>query len=390
MRVLEHLSEFSETHTLEHEARTTPRTVAHFCELCYPPPLYHSLSTSFQNFWYWFNNYCFAILYTRYTTVTFNLFVHIFESEPATDSIVSNRLTDFSYRIVGSIKYSEPLPIKLLVYYLINLTIRTSYFKESITERDFRGLQLAVNTSLTDTELHKAFQKHFQQYFLLEKPTAMALEADALKELLTAVLGTDGLDIKRLLNRGGGGNNPRELSLVKVDPFNGTEQEDPYDWIESFKQAAVANHWEKERWPAIAPGYLKEAARDWYISENTEANMESFDNWSDVEQEPDEEGDLHHVPARIIPGFKTKFLRYFTPEVKQNQWYHELMTIRQFANEKVEDYGRRFKKLLRKVNSGSNVVPDILQVRMFLYGLTPMLTPLVATHNPTTLEEAVA
>ena len=69
------------------------------------------------------------------------------------------------------------------------------------------------------------------------------------------------------------------------------------------------------------------------------------------------------------------------------------MIIRQFANEKVDDYSRRFKKLLRKVNfQGKNepeIVPDVLQVRMFLFGLSPLLTPLVATDNPETLEEAI-
>src|SRR5437764_194780 len=69
------------------------------------------------------------------------------------------------------------------------------------------------------------------------------------------------------------------------------------------------------------------------------------------------------------------------------------MTIRQFANEKVDDYSRRFKKLLRKVNfQGRNepeIVPDILQGRMFLFGLSPLLTPLVATDNPVILEEAI-
>src|SRR5437763_15521815 len=69
------------------------------------------------------------------------------------------------------------------------------------------------------------------------------------------------------------------------------------------------------------------------------------------------------------------------------------MTSRQFSNEKVDDYSRRFKKLLRKVNfRGENepeIVPDILQVRMFLFGLSPLLTSLVATDNPETLEEAV-
>src|SRR5256885_651755 len=69
------------------------------------------------------------------------------------------------------------------------------------------------------------------------------------------------------------------------------------------------------------------------------------------------------------------------------------MTICQFANEKVDNYSQRFKKLLRKVNfcqeEEPEIVPAILQVRMYLFGLSPLLTPLVATDNPTTLEEAI-
>src|SRR5437763_11334176 len=69
------------------------------------------------------------------------------------------------------------------------------------------------------------------------------------------------------------------------------------------------------------------------------------------------------------------------------------MTIRQFANEKVDDYSRRFKKLLRKVNFRSEneleIVPDILQVRMFLFRLSSLLTSLVATDNSVILEEAI-
>ena len=69
------------------------------------------------------------------------------------------------------------------------------------------------------------------------------------------------------------------------------------------------------------------------------------------------------------------------------------MTIRQFANKKVDEYSWRFKKLLRKVNfhweEEPEIVPAILQVRMYLFELLPLLTPLVATNNPTTLEEAI-
>src|SRR3954463_2938021 len=69
------------------------------------------------------------------------------------------------------------------------------------------------------------------------------------------------------------------------------------------------------------------------------------------------------------------------------------MTIRQFANEKVDDYSRKFKKLLRKVNfrqeEEPEIVPAILQVRMYLFELSPLLTPLVATDNLITLEEVI-
>src|SRR5437764_1154422 len=154
--------------------------------------------------------------------------------------------------------------------------------------------------------------------------------------------------------------------------------------MEAFEQAAMANKWTPFRCVEIAPGYFKEAARDWYLSHKTELT-----HWLDW----DEPGENENDPRIPHEGFKTKFFTFFTPETKQNQWYHELMTIRQFANEKVDDYSRRFKKLLRKVNfQGGNepeIVPDILQVRMFLFGLSPLLTPLVATDNPETLEEAV-
>jgi len=84
------------------------------------------------------------------------------------------------------------------------------------------------------------------------------------QEVLMNVLGREGLNIANLLNRGGPQNNTKELSLVKVDPFYGKEEEDPYEWIETFKNAAHANNWHMDRWTSIAAGYLKEAARDWY------------------------------------------------------------------------------------------------------------------------------
>jgi hypothetical protein len=56
--------------------------------------------------------------------------------------------------------------------------------------------------------------------------------------------------------------------------------------------------------------------------------------------------------------------------------------------EKIDEYNRRFRKLLRKVNV-NDLVPAALQVRMYLYGLNPLLTPLVASQNPNTLDAAM-
>ena len=74
--------------------------------------------------------------------------------------------------------------------------------------------------------------------------------------------------------------------------------------------------------------------------------------------------------------------------MKQNKWYYELMTIRQTASESVDEYSLRFQKLLRKVNT-NQMVPAVLQVRMYLYGLNPLLTPLVSTANPADLAAAI-
>src|SRR5439155_24309238 len=98
-----------------------------------------------------------------------------------------------------------------------------------------------------------------------------------LKNLLTALLGPDGLDIKKTET------DRKELSIVKVEPFYGKETEDPYEWLESFEQAALANQWTRNRRVEIAPGYLRDAARDWYLSNRNELNY--WSDWQDEEGE---------------------------------------------------------------------------------------------------------
>ena len=134
---------------------------------------------------------------------------------------------------------------------------------------------------------------------------------------------------------------PRELSLVKIEPFKGYKNKDPHEWIKLFNHAFIANNWPNNRKIQIAAGFLKDAALDWFT-----ANVENIGQW-------------HQNNANN--NFDDLFIARFSPETKQNQWYYELMTIRQTAGEKVEEYSRRFKRLLRKVNT-NNLVPAQLQV----------------------------
>src|SRR5437763_17206847 len=90
--------------------------------------------------------------------------------------------------------------------------------------------------------------------------------------------------------------------------------------------------------------------------------------------------------------FKDRFLEKFTPDSKQNKWYYELSTIRQRAEESVNEYSLRFQRLLRKVNRTVNniqTIPPQLQVRMYLCGLNSLITPLVSISDPADLGAAI-
>jgi len=101
--------------------------------------------------------------------------------------------------------------------------------------------------------LKQQFEDYYNEYILQEE-NLNNMNRDRLKTLLTALLGPDGLDIKKTRI------DQKELSIVKVEPFYGKETEDPYEWLESFEQAALANQWTRNRQVEIASGYLRDAA----------------------------------------------------------------------------------------------------------------------------------
>ncbi|PKK60933.1 hypothetical protein RhiirC2_792579 [Rhizophagus irregularis] len=52
--------------------------------------------------------------------------------------------------------------------------------------------------------------------------------------------------------------------VVDVPFFYGRDDEDPYEWCRLFEAAFAANGWPDNRKIALAAGFLKEAARNWY------------------------------------------------------------------------------------------------------------------------------
>ena len=217
----------------------------------------------------------------------------------------------------------------------------------------------------------------------LHRRQNMTMSQNQLRQVLTDLMGQQGLNINQtytrltnaLNNIQPAGN--RELSLVKVDDFSGKTDEDPFEWIDQFERAATANRWGDGRLLAIAQGYLKGAAADWVKAATAAAAVNRITSW-----------DTNGAP---LTSLKPRMIEKFAPESKQNKWYQELMNTRQRATESVDDYSLRFQRLLRKVNVNPNnpTVPANLQVRMYLFGLSPMLTPLVSTDNPANLNAAI-
>jgi len=205
----------------------------------------------------------------------------------------------------------------------------------------------------------------------------IGMDAQQFQDALDAVLGQNGLDIARLANQLQNAipqpAGPRELSIIKLSDFTGKPGEDPHEWTDLFEQAAAANQWQgHDRLIAICMGYLKGAALDWARASVANGAANRITTWS----------------GNANTSMKERLIEKFAPEVIKNQWYQELMTLRQRPDERVDDFTLKFQRLLRKVNT-NNLIPDALQVKMYLYGLNPLLTPMVVTENPITLAAAI-
>src|SRR3984957_12479968 len=135
-----------------------------------------------------------------------------------------------------------------------------------------------------------------------------------------------------------------------------------------FEQAHTANGWPDARKVALAAGHLRDAARDWYEQDHT-----NIVQW--------------HIDARN-DNFDDRLKNYFSTAARKNQWTRELQGIKQLEGEAVEDYARRFRKLLRKATQGDALAARY-QVNYFVNGLSPLLVSQVVLVNTDTLAAAI-
>ena len=160
--------------------------------------------------------------------------------------------------------------------------------------------------------------------------------------------------------------------IMKVKEFYGRDDEDPHEWCAEFEKACAANGWTGDpnnvRRKDIAASYLRGNAAEWYGADQANIVQWHIDGQND--------------------NFRERFKDHFSPESKQIQWQFELTNIKQGTGESIEDYSRRFKSVMRKVNH-TNVLAAGVQVNYFIKGLNPIYVTQVMMSNPANLNAAV-
>ena len=364
------------THLTEHiqHLPLTERDIS--CETCYIKPKRNKLTQQFNHFWYWVYQYENAQTFNSYTTTAFEAYLEEFKQEDPEQTTVSLQLSTRSFNTLLSIRY-HPVPreSKRLHLYFLNLTKKTDYFNNPVTEELIENLRPLVHQ-----ELNKANKPPTELPPPIEPPENLGNMAEDLQTAFEAVFGANATNLTNVLKANNTAltqalaNNapnagPKEQNLIKIEPYHGRDDEDPHEWMELFAQAAVTNRWQGDRRIEIATGYLRDAARDWFARVRN-----TITTWDDAENQD----------ASFIP----RFIAEFSTVARQNKWYNDLVTLRQLPSEMVDDYSRKFKKLVRKVRTTAELPPP-LQIRMFLIGLNPIITPLVAIQNPETLDATI-
>ena len=102
------------------------------CLSCYP--LNNILpDLQFQNFWTWLSNYYRTDTYSAYTITALPVYCQLFQQEQTEK--ISTRTTTYLVKLLFSIRYIEaPLSLHKLILEVFQLTFRTNFFTEPVTQ----------------------------------------------------------------------------------------------------------------------------------------------------------------------------------------------------------------------------------------------------------------
>jgi hypothetical protein len=169
---------------------------------------------------------------------------------------------------------------------------------------------------------------------------------------------------------------PREVNLIKIEPFDGTG--DPIFWIEHFEKAATANGLTDARKLAVVPAYLTGTAATWL--QERQANVATNPAaWT-------------HAPganaAAIAVTFKQPFIDHFRTPGRIAIWQQALENHKQQPGETVDQYVSKMQTLMKKIDP-VNAATEYTKVANFMRGLDARIKFHVRAANPVTLAEAV-
>ena len=164
--------------------------------------------------------------------------------------------------------------------------------------------------------------------------------------------------------------------VVNAQTFHGKENEDPTEWIRQLDAAYLASGRAEgnngETKAAYAITLLRDSALDWYNGIKT-TNANHLTQWTD---------------ANADENLKQRLIDRFTNLADQRRKIIELQNIKQNKGESVEDYTKRFKKILR-IATRQNNLQEIFKVNFFIQGLEPEIQLQTRLDGPQNLQDAI-
>ncbi len=101
------------------------------CEHCYPLGS-RPIPDSFRYFWTWISTYYHARVYNQYTITAFTTFVELLRTRPPVTDLLTHSLTNYAYKVLLSIQYSQIPKESVVVYNFINLTRYSHFFSFTV------------------------------------------------------------------------------------------------------------------------------------------------------------------------------------------------------------------------------------------------------------------